>query len=55
MGEHCSGGPENGHVREKFNSIQSSCESTAGDFAKWKQCGAPWSNIEISSSSKNIW
>lgn len=53
-GEHCSGGPENGHVREKFNSIQSSCESTAGDFAKWKQCGAPWSNIEISSSSKNI-
>lgn len=41
-------------VYPNVNSIQSSCESTTGDFAKWKQCGAPWSNIEISSSSKNI-
>ena len=41
-------------VYPHVNSIQSSCQSTAGDFAKWKQCGAPWSNIEISSSSKNI-
>lgn len=59
-GDHCPGGPEGGHTREKFNSIQSSCQSTTstneitGDFTGWKQCNAPWSNIEIGSSSKNI-
>ena len=47
-------------VYPHVNSIQSSCQSTTstneitGDFTGWKQCNAPWSNIEIGSSSKNI-
>ena len=47
-------------VYPHVDSVQSSCQSTTstneitGDFTGWKQCNAPWSNIEIGSSSKNI-